>query len=49
MEEDGEVAEICMLGGLATGVTLGCEVTATLATLNENKASMGYNLKCTIS
>ena len=41
MEEDGEVAEICIeLGGLAVGVTLGCEVTATIATLNGNNASM---------
>ena len=45
MEEDGEVAEICIRLNLATGVTLGCEVTATLATLNGNNASMLFYLE----
>ena len=41
MEEDGEMAKICiMLEDLATGVELGCPVTATLNTLNGNDASM---------
>ena len=41
MEEDGVMAEICIRLNLAVGVTaLGCEVTATLSTLNGNNASM---------
>ena len=40
MEENGVMAEICIRLNLAMGVTLGCEVTATLATVNGNNASM---------
>ena len=41
MEEDGEVAEICVRLDLTGGVVgLGCPVTATLDTLNGNNASM---------